>query len=219
MSSFNLVESPFDPKHAVVDAVVDSGDPWIHEIKKGQVFRILDLEGNQAVDTLFFNARDPEERYSAADTVRAQGALYLTAGTQLMSTEGRPMLTITADTCGRHDTLGGACSCESNTVRYALDKRPMHSCRDSFLHVLVHYDGGLTKRDITSNINFFMNVPVTPEGGLTFADGVSAPGKYVEMRAEMNVLCLISNCPQLNNPCNAYNPTPVRVLIWDAPEQ
>jgi len=219
MTSFNLVESPFDPKTAVVDTVVDAGDPWIHEIKKGQVFRILDLEGNQAVDTLFFNARDPEERYSAADTVRAQGALYLTAGTQLMSTEGNVMLTITADTCGRHDTLGGACSCESNTVRYALDKRPMHSCRDSFLHALAHYDGDLTKRDITSNINFFMNVPVTPEGGLTFADGVSAPGKYVEMRAEMDVLCLISNCPQLNNPCNAYNPTPVRVLIWDAPEQ
>jgi urea carboxylase-associated protein 1 len=224
MSTFNLVESPFDPKQAVVDAVVNAGDPWLHEIKKGQVFRILDLEGNQAVDTLFFNARDPEERYSAADTVRAQGALYLTAGTRLMSSEGRVMLTITADTCGRHDTLGGACSCESNTVRYALDKRPMHSCRDSFLHALAHYDsnqngGGLTKRDLTSNINFFMNVPVTPEGGLSFADGVSAPGKYVEMRAEMDVLCLISNCPQLNNPCNAYNPTPIRVLIWDAAAQ
>jgi urea carboxylase-associated protein 1 len=219
MSTFNLVESPLDPGQAVVDAVVNAGDPWIHEIKTGQVFRILDLEGNQAVDTLFYNAHDPEERYSAADTVCAQGALYLTAGTRLMSSEGRVMLTITADTCGRHDTLGGACSCESNTVRYALNKRPMHSCRDSFLHALAHYDGGLTKRDITSNINFFMNVPVTPEGGLTFADGVSAPGKYVEMRAEMDVLCLISNCPQLNNPCNAYNPTPVRVLIWDAPGQ
>jgi uncharacterized protein len=217
MSTFNLVESPLDPKSAVYDAIVNAGDPWIHEIRKGQVFRILDLEGNQAVDTLFYNAHDPEERYSAADTVRAQGALYLTTGTQLMSTEGRVMLTITADTCGRHDTLGGACSCESNTVRYALNKRPMHSCRDSFLHALAHYDGGLSKRDITSNINFFMNVPVTPAGGLSFADGVSSPGKYVEMRAEMDVLCLISNCPQLNNPCNAYNPTPVRVLIWDAP--
>ena len=219
MTSFKLVESPLDPAHAVVNTVVNAGDPWLHEIKKGQVFRILDLEGNQAVDTLFYNARDTGERYSAADTVRAQGALYLTTGTQLMSSEGRAMLTITADTCGRHDTLGGACSCESNTVRYALNKRPMHSCRDSFLHALAHYDGDLTKRDLTSNINFFMNVPVTPAGELTFADGVSAPGKYVEMRAEMDVLCLISNCPQLNNPCNAYNPTPVRVLIWDAPQQ
>jgi len=144
MSTFNLVESPLDPGQAVVDAVVNAGDPWIHEIKKGQVFRILDLEGNQAVDTLFYNAHDPEERYSSTDTVRAQGALYLTAGTRLMSSEGRAMLTITADTCGRHDTLGGACSCESNTVRYALNKRPMHSCRDSFLHALAHYDGGTT---------------------------------------------------------------------------
>jgi len=220
MSTFNLVESPFDPKNAVVDAVVNAGDPWIHEIRKGQLFRILDLEGNQAVDTLFFNARDPEERYSAADTVRAQGALYLTAGTQLMSTEGRIMLTITADTCGRHDTLGGACSCESNTVRYALEKKSMHACRDSYLLAVAENEHlGLTKRDIGHNINFFMNVPVTPQGGLTFADGVSAPGKYVEMRAEMDVLCLISNCPQLNNPCNAYNPTPVRVLIWDAAAQ
>lgn len=216
MSTFNLVESSLDPKHAIYDAVVNAGDPWIHMIKKGQVLRIVDLEGNQAVDTLFYNAHNAEERYSAADTVRAQGALYLTAGTRLMSTEGNVMLTIIADTCGRHDTLGGACSCESNAVRYGLDKRPMHSCRDSFLYALAHYDGNLSKRDITSNINFFMNVPVTPAGSLEFADGVSAPGKYVEMRAEMDVLCLISNCPQLNNPCNAYNPTPIRVLIWDA---
>lgn len=216
MSTFNLVESSLDRKHAIYDAVVNAGDPWIHMIKKGQVLRIVDLEGNQAVDTLFYNAHNAEERYSAADTVRAQGALYLTAGTRLMSTEGNVMLTIIADTCGRHDTLGGACSCESNAVRYGLDKRPMHSCRDSFLYALAHYDGNLSKRDITSNINFFMNVPVTPAGSLEFADGVSAPGKYVEMRAEMDVLCLISNCPQLNNPCNAYNPTPIRVLIWDA---
>ncbi len=215
MTPFNLVESPLDPKDASYDAIVEAGDYWIHPIRQGQVLRILDLEGNQAVDTLFYNLHDPTERYSATDTLRAQRSIYLTAGTRLMSSEGNVMLTITADTCGRHDTLGGACACESNAVRYGLDKKPMHACRDSFLLALAHYDGGLTKRDLTSNINFFMNVPVTPEGGLTFADGVSAPGKYVEMRAEMDVLCLISNCPQLNNPCNAYNPTPIRVLIWE----
>ena len=130
------------------------------------------------------------------------------------------MLTIVADTCGRHDTLGGACAAESNTVRYALDTYPMDSCRDSFLHALAHEpiceQLGLTKRDLPSNINFFMNVPVTPEGTLTFEDGISEPGKYVEMRAETDVLVAISNCPQLNNPCNAYDPTPVLVLIWKA---
>ena len=186
------------------------------EIRKGQVLRILDLEGNQAVDTLFYSAADPEERYDANNTIREQGNIYLTAGTVLLSNEGNPMLTIIADTCGRHDTLGGACSAESNTVRYALEKRHMHSCRDSFLLALAEWDNGMNKRDLSSNINFFMNVPVTPDGRLTFEDGISAPGRYVEMRADMDVMVLVSNCPQLNNPCNAYNPTPVRMLVWDS---
>jgi urea carboxylase-associated protein 1 len=217
MSTSSLVESKLDPARAVVDVTLPAGEPWLHEIKKGQVFRILDLEGNQAVDTLFYNARDVAERYSAQDTLAAQGSIYLTTGSRLMSNQGKVLLTIVADTCGRHDTLGGACAAESNSVRYALDKKHMHNCRDSFLTALARWGQpyGLTKRDLAPNINFFMNVPVTPQGGLTFEDGVSAPGKYVELRAEMDVLALISNCPQLNNPCNAYNPTPVRLLIWD----
>lgn len=215
-----LTESKLDPKDAVLSQVCNAGDPWMAEVKKGQIFRILDLEGNQAVDTLFYNASDPEERYSAVDTIARQGKLYLTTGSLLYSSEGNPMLTIVADTCGRHDTLGGACAAESNTVRYALDKRPMHSCRDSFMHAINHCGcathRNMTKRDITANINFFMNVPVTSDGGLSFADGISGAGKYVEMRAEMDVVVLISNCPQLNNPCNAYNPTPVQLLVWNA---
>lgn len=199
---------------AHTDVVLEAGEPWLHLIREGETFRIVDLEGNQAVDTFFFNAADVAERYSATDTITAQGNIYITTGTKLMSNLGRPLLTITADICGRHDTLGGACSTESNTVRYALEKRYMHACRQSFLRAIAESEYGLTKRDIGSNINFFMNVPVTPEGGLEFADGISEPGKYVEMRAERDVLCLISNCPQLNNPCNAYNPTPVRLLIW-----
>ena len=212
-----IVESMLNPTSAVLDQVCDAGDPWMAEVKKGQVFRILDLEGNQAVDTLFYSASNPEERYSAVDTIARQRQLYLTTGSVLYSSEGNAMLTIVADTCGRHDTLGGACSAESNTIRYDLAKRPMHSCRDSFMHALNHCGcaANMTKRDITANINFFMNVPVTAEGTLSFADGISGAGKYVEMRAEMDVIVLISNCPQLNNPCNAYNPTPVRLLVWN----
>jgi urea carboxylase-associated protein 1 len=209
-----LSESELDPARARLDVVLPAGQGWTHELRAGETFRIVDLEGNQAVDTLFFNARDVDERYSATETIRAQGNIYLTAGTALVSSEGRPLLTIVADTCGRHDTLGGACSAESNQVRYALDKKGMHNCRDSFLLALAQHGWGMTKRDLPSNINFFMNVPVTPKGALTFEDGVSAPGRYVEMKAEMDVLVLISNCPQLNNPCNAYNPTPVRLLVW-----
>ena len=213
-TTFPIVESRLDPAHAVVDAVVPAGEPWLQRLRRGQVLRIVDLEGNQAVDTLFYNARDLDERYSANDTIRAQRNLYLTIGTRLVSSEGRTMLSIVADTCGRHDTIGGACSAESNQVRYAIDKKYMHNCRDSFLLAMSRYGRGMSKRDLSSNINFFMNVPVTPEGGLSFEDGVFAAGRYVELRAEMDVLVLISNCPQLNNPCNAYNPTPIRFLVW-----
>jgi urea carboxylase-associated protein 1 len=211
----NLVASKLDASGAAYRCVVPAGEPWAREIQKGQYFRIVDLEGNQAADTLFYNANDYGDRYSAQDTIREQGNLYLTTGTRLMSTAGNVLLTIVADTCGRHDTLGGACATESNMVRYAIEKRHMHACRQSFVKAAIEWGRGMSKRDITSNINFFMNVPVTPEGKLTFEDGVSQPGKYVEMRAEMDVLAMISNCPQLNNPCNAYNPTPIEVLIWD----
>ena len=204
-----------DLNSAIYDFTLEAGEPWMRRIEAGQTFRIVDLCGNQAVDTFFYNADKTSERYSATGTITGQRNIYLTTGSVLRSNLGWPMLTITDDTCGRHDTLGGACSTESNTVRYALEKRYMHACRQSFLRAVINSEYSLTKRDIDSNINFFMNVPVTPEGKLTFADGISEAGKYVEMRAEMNVLALISNCPQLNNPCNAYNPTPVRLLIWE----
>jgi urea carboxylase-associated protein 1 len=210
-----LIESRLDPAQARSDVIVPAGEPWIHEVLKGQYLRIVDVEGNQAADTLFYNAHDYEDRYSAQDTIRAQANIYLTTGTSLMSSKGRVLLTIVADTCGRHDTLGGACATESNMVRYGIEKRYMHACRQSFVKATAAWGRGLEKRDITHNINFFMNVPVTPQGTLTFEDGLSGPGKYIEMRAEMDVVALISNCPQLNNPCNAYDPTPIRVLLWD----
>jgi urea carboxylase-associated protein 1 len=210
-----LVESSLDASRAARSEVVLAGEPWLGRVERGQVLRIVDLEGNQAVDTLFFNADDTRDRYSAVDTIRAQGSLYLSTGSRLLSTEGTHLLTIVADTCGRHDTIGGACSAESNTVRYGHHTKSMHNCRDSFLLAAARSKIPLSKRDMTANINFFMNVPVTPQGALTFANGISGGGKYVELRAETDVLCLISNCPQLNNPCNAYNPTPISVLVWD----
>jgi urea carboxylase-associated protein 1 len=211
----NLLESKLKTSEAIYRHVIPAGDPWTREIRKGQILRIVDLHGNQAADTLFYNAGDVQDRYSAQDTIRTQGNIYLTTGTQLISSEGNVLLTIVADTCGRHDTLGGACATESNQVRYAIEKGHMHACRQSFVKAAIDSGLGMSKRDIASNINFFMNVPVTPEGKLTFEDGVSAPGKYVELRAEMDVLAMISNCPQLNNPCNGYDPTPVEVLIWE----
>lgn len=211
-----IVESQLQAKNTIIRDIVDAGDYYLKTIHKGQTVRILDIEGNQAADTLFYNAHDVSERYSAIDTVREQGNVYLTAGTVLMTNDCNPMLKIVADTCGRHDTLGGACATESNTVRYALEKKCMHACRDSWLLAIAENENlGLDKADITHNINFFMNVPVTAAGKLTFEDGISGAGKYVELTALMDTIILISNCPQLNNPCNAYNPTPVEVLIWE----
>jgi urea carboxylase-associated protein 1 len=211
-----LQESKLDPALAVFEQVVLAGDGFTRVVERGQIIRIVDLEGNQAADTLFYDAHEPSNRYSAVDTVREQGNIYLTTGTKLISSEGDVLLTIVADTCGRHDTLGGACAAESNQVRYAIDKKYMHACRDKFLLTVACSTKDLSKRDITANINFFMNVPVTAEGKLTFEDGVSGPGRYVELRAERDVRVLISNCPQLNNPCNGYDPTPIRVLVWDS---
>ena len=195
----------------ILDVKVLAGDGWSGVVKKGQTLRIIDLEGNQAVDTLLYNAHDFTDRYSAVDTIGAQSNIYLTKGTRLLTQNGNLLMTITEDLCGRHDTLGGACSQESNMVRYDIDKRYMHACRQTFLKYGLAL--GMEKRDLVHNINFFMNVPVTPEGKLTFEDGLSAPGKYLDLLADMDSLVLISNCPQLNNPCNAYNPTPVQLVI------
>jgi len=211
-----MIKASFRETARAVDSrIVDAGDYYLATLNDGDTLRIVDLEGNQAADTLFYSAKDPTVHYSASNTIREQGNLYLTAGSELRSNENSVMLSIVADTCGRHDTLGGACSTESNTVRYDLEKRCMHACRDSWmLAIAEHPEFGIRKRDITHNINFFMNVPVTPEGALTFEDGISAPGKYVELTARMDVIVLISNCPQLNNPCNGYNPTPIQLLTW-----
>ena len=195
----------------ILDDVVAAGDGWIGEIPAGTLLRITDLHGNQAVDTLFYDTHDYANRYSAVDTVREQGAAYLTTGSVLLTVNCDALATIVDDTCGRHDTLGGACSQESNVVRYGWHTRHQHSCRSTFVRKAMAWGRGLEKRDITHNINFFMNVPLGADGSLTFEDGVSAPGKYVELRAERDLLLLISNCPQMNNPCNGYDPTPIRL--------
>ncbi len=210
----NIEFASFDPATAMHDWTVPARAPWSGILRKGQIMRIIDLEGQQAVDALFYRADHFEERYSAQDTLREQKAAYITTGSRLLSNEGRVLLTVVADNCGRHDTSAGACSCESNTVRFGHHTKYMHACRENFVLEIGKY--GLGKRDIVSNINFFMNVPIEPSGELAIVDGISAPGGYVDLRAEMDVLCVFSNCPQVNNPCNGFNPSPIRVLIWDA---
>ena len=207
-----LTVSPLPEESAALDVTVPPGDGYAGVIPAGGSFRIVDLAGNQAADTLFYDAADLDNRDSAIDTIREQGRVYLTTGSRLLSANLDVLATITADTCGRHDTIGGACAQESNVIRYGMHTRHQHACRQTFLRYGAVV--GIDARRLSHNINFFMNVPVTADGGLTFADGLSAPGKYVEVRAERELIVLISNCPQLNNPCNGWNPTPIRLLQW-----
>jgi urea carboxylase-associated protein 1 len=193
------------------DEIIEARAPWARVVAAGDTLRIVDLEGNQAVDFLVYNAADTAERYSASDTIVEQGNIFLVEGSRLMSNEGRVLMSVVETTCSRHDTIGGACSQESNTLRYGFHTKQQHACVDNFL--LAHSWRGMGKRDMTSNINWFMNVPVEPDGTLGIVDGISRAGLFVELRAETDVLVVISNCPQINNPCNAFKPTAVQVVV------
>jgi urea carboxylase-associated protein 1 len=195
----------------ILDEYVEARGPWSAVVAAGDVLTIVDLAGNQAVDCLLYAADDTDVRYSAAVTIAEQRSIVLTAGSVLRSDTGAPLMTVVADEVGVHDTIGGACSQESNTLRYGQHTREQHACVENFL--IEGSRWGLGKRDLVSNINWFMNVPVDPDGALGIVDGLSAPGKRVALRAEIDTLVLVSNCPQINNPCNGFNPTPVRMIV------
>lgn len=195
----------------VLDEYVEARGPWSAVVAAGDVLTIVDLEGNQAVDCLLYAAGDTTVRYSAAVTIARQQSIVLTTGSVLRAETGAPLMTVVADEVGVHDTIGGACSQESNTLRYGQHTREQHACVENFL--IEGSRWGLGKRDLVSNINWFMNVPVDPDGALGIVDGLSAPGKRVALRAEVDTLVLVSNCPQIHNPCNGFNPTPVRMIV------
>jgi uncharacterized protein len=195
--------------NVIEDVVIPAEGTWTRVMATGEVLRIVDLEGKQAVDFLCYNAKNPEERYNAADTMKYAKTIFLTKGHGIYSDMGNRLFTIVDDTCGRHDTIGGCCSAESNEFRYGVKGTP--SCRANFLKALAPY--GLGKKDIVANLNWFMNVPVEPDGTMGIVDGRSRPGDHVDLKAEMDVLAVISNCPQTRNPCNGFNPTPIRVVV------
>ncbi|MBX7443522.1 MULTISPECIES: urea amidolyase associated protein UAAP2 [unclassified Arthrobacter] len=207
----DATETALAPGDVVLDELVEARGPWSAVVAAGDVLIIVDLEGNQAVDCLLYAAADTTVRYSAPATIAAQQSIVLTTGSVLRADTGAPLMTVVADEVGVHDTIGGACSQESNTLRYGQHTREQHACVENFL--IEGSRWGLGKRDVVSNINWFMNVPVDPDGALGIVDGLSAPGKRVALKAEVDTLVLVSNCPQVNNPCNGFNPTPVRMIV------
>ncbi|MFB4262653.1 urea amidolyase associated protein UAAP2 [Nonomuraea sp. GTA35] len=185
--------------------------PWSRVLRRGQVLAIVDLDGNQAVDFLAYDAHRTWRAYSAQATLQEQETIFLTTGSVLRDNESEPLLTVVADEVGRHDTLGGACSRESNTLRYGHHTYAQHACADNFLAELSKY--GMGKRDQVSNVNWFMNVPVDPDGALGIVDGISAPGLSLALRAEKDTLVVVSNCPQINNPCNGFDPSRAQMVV------
>lgn len=198
------------PCNIILDEVVPPGRPWGHRLHKGDVLRLVDLEGQQAVDFLCYDAEDPTDRYCATNTVKIQGKLFVDKGTVLYSDLGKALLTVVEDTCGRHDTLYGCCSEANNFLRYGV--RGTHSCYANFGEALAKF--GLDRSYIVGNVNFFMSVPIAGDGEVVNVFGHSKAGNYVDLRAERDVLAVLSNCPQMHNPCNAYNLTPIRAMIW-----
>lgn len=197
----------------VLDVQVPARASWSGVVKAGQVLTIVDVGGNQSGDCLIYNAEDTSERYSVPDTLAWQGNAYIRTGTVLRSSLGRPLMTVVGNEVERQDTIGGACSKESNTLRYGHHVMYHHACRENFLTEGAKH--GLGLRDLVSNINWFMNVPVEEDGALGIVDGISAPGRRVAVRADLDALVLISNCPQMNNPCNDFNPTPLRMIVTE----
>ena len=202
--------APIQPAHVLQDHNIGPGGDWSGTIKRGEILRLVDLHGHQAIDFLCYNAADPSERYNAADTMKIGGSLFIGKGTRLYSGMGNVLFTVIEDTCGRHDTIGGCCSRESNRVRYGVEQGP--NCRDNFLRALSRH--GLGMEDIVANVNFFMYVPIGRDGQMAIVEGLSKAGDYIDLKAEMDVLAVLSNCPQINNPANAYNPTPIRVIVY-----
>ncbi|KZE42375.1 urea amidolyase associated protein UAAP2 [Microbacterium sp. T32] len=202
---------PLVPGEVVLDERVAPRGPWSGVVRAGDVLTIVDVGGNQSADFLVYAADDTDERYSAADTIAWQRNVYVRTGTVLRSNLGLPLMTVVGNEVDRQDTIGGACSKESNTLRYGHHTLYQHGCRENFLAEAARY--GLGARDLVSNLNWFMNVPVEEDGSLGIVDGMSAPGKRVALRAERDVLVIVSNCPQMNNPCNDFSCTPLRMVV------
>ncbi|MFT4307063.1 MAG: DUF1989 domain-containing protein [Microbacterium sp.] len=208
---------PLDWSEPLVDGVIVRDErvapraAWSAVVAAGDALTIVDVGGNQSADFLVYDAADTDERYSAADTIAWQRNVYLRTGSVLRSNLGRPLMTVVGNEVDRQDTIGGACGKESNTLRYGHHTLYQHGCRENFLAEAARH--GLGARDLVSNVNWFMNVPVEADGSLGIVDGISAPGKRVALRAERDVLVIVSNCPQMNNPCNDFSCTPLRMIV------
>ena len=190
--------------------IVPARKPWSRRLEPGEHLRIVDLEGQQAVDFLCYSAELPLDRINLPNTIKLNKSLYITKGCKIYSDHAKALFSVVEDTCGFHDTLAGCCSNEIDLVRYNVVKT--QSCRANFIAELAKWS--MSPSEIVSNINFFMRVPFREDGHVVIADGVSKPGDYVDLLAEQPVLAVLSNCPQEHNPAAGLKPTPIEVIVY-----
>lgn len=186
-------------------------------IRRGCVLRLTDTEGGANVSALFFNAAHPPERYNMPDTLKAQHTAYLTRGFVLYSDMGRVLFSVTEDSCGWHDTLCGTTDAKGTARKYGpssyqTERNAFHrNGRDNFLIELSKH--GLGKRDLSANVNLFSKVTVDDDGAMQFHAGHSKPGASIDLRAEMDVLTVLSNTPHPMDPSTTWAPKPVRLRV------
>ena len=194
------------------EETIPGGWYWTATLRRGQSLRIVNDMATPGVSFLAWNADDPTERYNAGDTVKIQWHAALTKGRVLFSDMGRILASITDDTSGAHDALAGGSTAATNAARYGA--APTRNSRDNF--VLAAGKHGLGRRDIPPCITFFAPVRTDPSGGLTWQDGLVKPGDYIDLRAEMNLLVALSNCPHPLAPAPNWAPQPIRAIIWNS---
>jgi len=193
------------------------GQAWSRRLARGQILRLTDTTGRACVSALFYNAREPIERYNMADTLKAQFTAFLTVGRVLYSDMGRVLVSVIADSCGWHDTVSGcgdATAAESRfgPGRYQELRNDFHrNARDNFVVELGKH--GLGKRDIVANVNFFVRINADDLGRIAWVPNNSHPGAAVELRAEMDTLVVLTNTPHPLDPATTYAPPSVELGI------
>ena len=192
------------------EKVVAAKTSWSGLVKEGQRLKITDLEGQQAVDFLCYDNKKRSNRYCATNTLKVQGNVYVGLGSILYADDGSSLLEVVEDTIGRHDTVYGCCSNPNNFLRYGVITT--ESCYTNFETELAK--NGMGIEAIVPNINWFMSVPVLEDGSAGVDNVVLKPNSYVTLLAKKDSLAVLSNCPQMHNPCNGYNPTPIKVEIF-----
>ena len=206
---------PARPQCRIIeDTVVPARAPWSALLSRGQTLRLIDLEGQQAIDFLCFGTERYDgqvERYHMPNTIKIPKNILLGKGTVLYSQFARPMMTITEDSCGGHDTIFGCCSFAVDQVRYG--QQNAECCQRNFEREMSKH--GLGPEHVVANANFFMNVPVAADGHAEIVDSKSKPGDYVDLRAEMDVIAVLSNCPEELNAAVGEGPTPIRAIIFE----